>query len=51
MVEGWIDEKLEALIELDVILGREASRQRLLVDTGFNGFIAVSQKLVEPVGA
>ncbi len=50
MIEGRIDAKFEAVIDLDVRLGDELKRESFLVDTGFNGFIAVPQKLVDRLG-
>ena len=50
MIEGRIDMNLEAFIELDVLLERATTPQRFLVDTGFNGFISVSQELVDQLG-
>ena len=50
MIEGWIDSNLEAIIELDIQHDGAIHRQRFLVDTGFNGFIAVPQSLVHKIG-
>lgn len=47
MIEGCIDSNLEAFIELDIQRDGAIHRQRFLVDTGFNGFIAVPQSSAE----
>lgn len=50
MIEGRIDSNLEAIIELDIQHAGAIHRQRFLVDTGFNGFIAVPLSLVHTLG-
>ena len=50
MIEGCIDSNLETFIELDIQRDGAIHRQRFLVDTGFNGFIAVPQSLVSKLG-
>jgi len=50
MIEGRIDARLEAVIDLDVRLGDKLKRENFLVDTGFNGFIAVPQTMVDRLG-
>ncbi len=50
MIEGRIDSNLEAIIELDIQHDGAIHRQRFVVDTGFNGFIAVPQSLVHILG-
>ena len=50
MIEGRIDSNLEAIIELDIQHDGAILRQRFLIDTGFNGFIAVPQSLVHRLG-
>lgn len=50
MIEGRIDSNLEATIEVDIQQDGAIHRQRFLVDTGFNGFIAVPVSLVHKLG-
>ena len=46
MIIGKIDENLEARIELRVISGEQTHRVEFLVDTGFNGYLALPMSLV-----
>ncbi len=41
MIEGRIDSNLEAIVELDIQKDGATHKQRFIVDTGFNGFVAV----------
>jgi len=50
MMNGRIDASFEAHLELAIQLEDELKRESFLVDTGFNGFIAVSQAMVEHLG-
>ncbi|WP_430453377.1 clan AA aspartic protease [Rhodopirellula europaea] len=50
MVEGRVDRNFEAFIELDLVLDDRVERERFLVDTGFNGFVAVSRSLADRHG-
>tara|TARA_R110002049_G_scaffold300015_1_gene490556 strand:+ start:9283 stop:9648 length:366 start_codon:yes stop_codon:yes gene_type:complete len=50
MIEGRIDANFEAVVGLDVRVGDELKRESFLVDTGFNGFVAVPQTLVNRLG-
>lgn len=50
MIEGRIDTKLDAFLELGIVLDQAATWTNFLVDTGFNGFIAVPRKLVDQLG-
>ncbi|QDV86002.1 clan AA aspartic protease [Planctomycetes bacterium TBK1r] len=50
MIEGRIDAKFEAVVDLDLRVGDELKRESFLVDTGFNGFIAVPQAMVSRLG-
>lgn len=46
MIIGKIDENLEARIELQVISGEQTHGVEFLVDTGFNGYLALPMSLV-----
>ena len=46
MIIGKIDENLEARVELRVISGEQTHRVEFLVDTGFNGYLALPMSLV-----
>ncbi len=50
MIEGNIDRKLEANLELNILLEGAKHRQGFIVDTGFNGYVAVPQTLVDRLG-
>ena len=46
MIEGRIDENLEARITLQVLAAGGCENVDFLVDTGFNGFVAIPMSLV-----
>jgi clan AA aspartic protease len=46
MIEGRINAKFEAFVDLNLLLNGKRKPERFLVDTGFNGFVAVPQSLV-----
>ncbi len=46
MIIGKIDENLEARIELQVMSGDRTQAVEFLVDTGFNGYLALPMSLV-----
>lgn len=50
MIRGWIDANFEAFIELCLQIDLAVYSQRFIVDTGFNGFVAVPQSLVDQLG-
>jgi clan AA aspartic protease len=50
MINGKIDFNLEAIVELGIQNAGTIYNQRFIVDTGFNGFIAVPQSLVDKLG-
>lgn len=50
MIKGWIDSNLDAIIELSIQQGGVVHNQRFIVDTGFNGFVAVPQSLANQLG-
>lgn len=47
MITGRIDENLEARIEVQIVHENVTEAVEFLVDTGFNGYIAISLPLVE----
>ena len=50
MIMGRIDENLEARIRLSVKVGSNTDEIDFLLDTGFNGHLAVTPALVETLG-
>lgn len=46
MIIGKIDDNLEARIKLQVISGEQSHGVEFLVDTGFNGYLALPMSLV-----
>jgi len=47
MIEGRIDNNLEARIKLQVLTADGHEDVEFLVDTGFNGFVAIPMSLVQ----
>ncbi len=50
MINGWISSNLDAIVELGISNAAVVHKQQFIVDTGFNGFIAVPQCLVDRLG-
>lgn len=50
MINGRINSNLDAIVELGISNAAVVRMQQFVVDTGFNGFIAVPQCLVERLG-
>lgn len=50
MLEGWIDDNLEARIRLRIKTTEGFEEVEFLVDTGFNGFAAIPMSLVQRFG-
>lgn len=50
MINGRINSNLDAIVELGISNAAVVHKQQFIVDTGFNGFIAVPQSLVDRLG-
>lgn len=50
MIEGTIDKNGEALVDLDIQIDDSTHSIPFLIDTGFNGFLAVPMRLVNQFG-
>ncbi len=46
MINGRINASLEAKIELSLMMGEREEPIEFLVETGFNGFLAIPMELV-----
>lgn len=50
MINGKIDFNLESIVELGIQNAGAIFKQRFIANTGFNGFVAVPQSLVDKFG-
>ncbi len=50
MIKGIVNENEEPIIELDLVLNSRHHNLKAVIDTGFNGYISVPQKLVNKSG-
>jgi clan AA aspartic protease len=50
MITGYIDENLEARTKLQVVHLDNARDVDFLVDTGFNGYLAINESLMKQLG-
>ena len=46
MIEGFVNEDLEPVIEIELIAGDRLERTFAIIDTGFNGYLCLAEHLI-----
>jgi clan AA aspartic protease len=47
MIEGFVNEDLEPVIEIGLIAGDRVDRTFAIIDTGFNGYLCLAENLID----
>ncbi|MBL7117725.1 MAG: hypothetical protein ISS94_02930 [Candidatus Syntrophoarchaeum sp.] len=47
MIEGFVNEDLEPVIEIELIFEDRAERTFAIIDTGFNGYLCLAENFID----
>lgn len=47
MIEGFVNEDLEPVIEVGLVAGDRVERTFAIIDTGFNGYLCLAENLID----
>ena len=47
MIEGFVNEDLEPVIEVGLVAGDKVERTFAIIDTGFNGYLCLAENLID----